>query len=115
MVDKYEYQRLVKEPNTDEEKLDKNGKKIFKPKYVKFKIDSDYNTKNISSVFFLKKVDENGKKTVTKLNVKTMSDLDDYIKWNTTIKIIASVAKMWFSKSGDAKTKKKRLWFNIKS
>ncbi len=114
MIDKYEFQKLVKEPNVEEDKLDKNGKKVFKPKYIKFKIDTDYNTKNINSVFFLKKVDENGKKTVTKLNVKTMSDLDDYIKWNTTVKIIASVAKMWFSKSADAKTKKRDFGLALK-
>lgn len=114
MIDKYEFQKLVKEPNVDEDKLDKNGKKVFKPKYIKFKIDADFNTAIIKSVFFLKKVDENGKKTVTKLNVKTMSDLDDYIKWNTTVKIIGSVAKMWFSKSADAKTKKRDFGLALK-
>ncbi len=98
----YTYQPLVRQPfdfaeeydSEDEEEQNNNNK--FDS--CKIKLDIDFNTKKIMTSFFLKDTD---KKTVKKLAIKKVSDLDEHITFESTIRMVVTTDKLWASKGGN--------------
>jgi hypothetical protein len=97
----YDYTPIVRKPQEviplDDD--DDNKPKVSsndKPHYAKVKINTDWQSKEVSTTVFLR---EDG--VPVKQEVKTVSDLANIVTWNSTIKMICCCNKLWFGKSAD--------------
>ena len=105
-IDKHQYIPIVRDPflqeiesDDDEEtqvkKNEKNGKKL---KYMKVKLDVDYTTKKVKTLIYRRLTKEEQEKTNKKreqVHVDTMTDVADLITFNSVVKIIVMINKMW--------------------
>lgn len=96
----YTYESLVRKPlDLEDYEYDDEQAKNEKFDYCKIKLDVDYNTKKIITSFFIK---DTNKKTVKKVNIGTVSDLDKYLTFGSSIRMFVTTDLFWASK-GNAK------------
>lgn len=111
-ADKYIYSSLVKTPQDhvliDEDDDDYKDTKKRKPKekynYTKAKFDIDFNTKELNTVVYktLGEVEsrEKGKKR-EQVDIKTMDQLANFVKFNSTVRLLIMVNKLWAATTAD--------------
>ena len=103
----YKYVPLVREPIELEgielkqhiAKLEKAGKKYVKrdkPLYCKVKFDTDYNTKELETRIF-DATDKNS--PPEELEIQTITELTHHVRYQSTIRMIISVNKLWAQKT----------------
>jgi hypothetical protein len=102
LKDKYVYSPIVKVPEDTDD-----GKK--KLEYAKFKLSVDWDTKNVDTQLYVR---EDGKPVHKK--VKTVTDVAQFVTWNSVINCGVACNKLWFSKSADAKTKTRTFGVSFK-
>lgn len=109
-----DYTSIVREPQenegdfSDDEKSSKSksgkAKKTYpKYKYVKVKLDVDFNTKDILTPIYV--VNEETKE-MERVNVKSVSDVEKYFTWNCTAQFVIMPNKMWVMKTKDKSGKR---------
>ncbi|GAI96933.1 unnamed protein product, partial [marine sediment metagenome] len=93
----YTYQPLVRQPFEDEYDSDDEKEQNNKFDNCKIKLDIDFNTKNIMTSFFIK---DTNKKTVKKVNIGKVSDLEEHLTFGSSIRMVVTTDKLWASKGG---------------
>jgi len=110
----YDYTPIVRKPqeviplDDDDEDKPKASSSSDKPQYAKVKINTDWQSKEVSTTVFLR---EDG--VPVKQEVKTVTDLANIVTWNSTIKMICCCNKLWFGKSAD-KTGRRQFGISFK-
>jgi len=99
----FAYQPIIREPQ-EEEAVDeendtkaKSGEKTEKKpkfKYFKVKLDREYGTDEILTKVFVKRKTDDGFE-LSQVNVKTETELEEYLTWGSTIRMIVLVNKLW--------------------
>ena len=91
----YEYVPLIKdipeEVEEDPENPKDPNKKMRKHPLIKFKFETDNDTKIITTTIF--KVENKVRKEVD--NINNINDLEEYIKYNSKIRVIFRFVKLW--------------------
>lgn len=116
-AEKFEYQPTLREPSTSNDLVEDNMKDhVERPWFCKFKLQTDFTTKELStSVFICDGIDESGKAiSLRKENVKTVTDLCVYHNWRCVSRYIFRPIKMWAAKSADKKTGKRMYGLTFK-
>lgn len=102
---KYKYVPIVREPQEiDDDKLEdlKNEAaekgKTYTPrvreKYCKINFSTNYETKELDTIVF-----DSTSGTPEEIDVKSMTELADNVKWQSTVRMIIMVNKVWAAKS----------------
>lgn len=76
---------------------DKKEEKKERMKYAKIKFATDFNTHELKTYVFSR---ENGTPELCK-EVKTITDLTEYLKWNSVCQFLITASKVWYAKSKD--------------
>ena len=120
---KYKYLRLVKEPNdNDDDDIDDNNKEKKEKKvrfeFCKLKFDVDYKVspsdvkegeKRILTTLF---VNNNGKPE--QVDIATISDMEKYVPWNSSVRLICSLSHIWAEKNPKKKGELREYAFKVK-
>jgi hypothetical protein len=113
----YKYQPIVRcaqeKDDEDEEDLDDSKtKKQYTPgpRFIKVKIDLDWETKNIKSKVFVK--DEEGKR-VPVTGVTDLDEFNKYVRYQSNVCIVMILNKLYSSKNKVGETKKYGATFKI--
>lgn len=121
----FTYQKIVREPleNLDElvdgeEEEDKKDKKDTKDskdskprmKYAKIKFNTEFPSGELKTFVFVR---EDGTPRLHD-EIKSVTDLTEYFKWNSKCQFVISASKVWFSKSADQKTKTRSYGISFK-
>jgi len=116
MSQTYDYNTIVKRPQEkDEDEDDDNNKnkkskiEIKRPEYMKAVFDLDYNTSRVNTKIIYKNGEE---KTI--VEIETLKEAEQYIKWMGKNKYIITPNKIYLSKSKDNKTGKKYYGMTFK-
>ena len=111
---KYRYSRIVKEPNEVDE--DVNPKAASKPKtekykFCKVKLDTQFddNRKITTSVFLM----EDGKPVIQD-HVTTVSDVEQYLAWNSSGRFVIMMNKLWAEKQSKKKGELREFGISLK-
>ena len=102
----YEYIPLVRIPEIDteiEQKLDKKGDPVYRPPFIKFKLDLEYNSTNKLKV----KLFERFEGERTKIEITSFDDLLHHVKFLSKLRFIISFAKIYAMKTKNGSEKKK--------
>jgi hypothetical protein len=102
----YEYIPLVRIPEIDteiEQKLDKKGDPVYRPPFIKFKLDLEYNSTNKLKV----KLFECYQGERTKIDITSFDDLLNHVKFLSKLRFIISFAKIYAMKTKNGSEKKK--------
>lgn len=91
---KYRYNPLIKTPHQQEDE-DGNVVGYQKFNYCKVNFCTDHNTGNLKTSAFRKK--NNGDVQLFE-NMKTVSDLNEYLRWSSTARFAITINKMWANK-----------------
>ena len=95
----YDYTPIVRK-SQDLIPLDDDGKeskvKSDKPMYAKIKINTDWQSGEVTTTVFVR---EDG--VPVKQEVSTVSDMAALVTWQSTIQMIGAANKLWFGKSAD--------------
>jgi len=101
----FRYQPIVREPQTtDDLELieDDEGKKEAsakpRPKYCKFRFDTEYPSRNIRTAFYVKNTDPKASKKIEQKSLKTATELEDYLTWGSKVRMIVMANKLWAAK-----------------
>jgi hypothetical protein len=98
---KFNYKSIVRDP-VEEETMEEEpkDKKEKKPKFQfwKAKLDLAYPTGEIQTTIF-KRDPENPTAKPEKVSVKTPTDLSEYLTWNSKVRMIVMMNKMWADKN----------------
>jgi hypothetical protein len=105
VAESYNYQEIVREPEND---MEEDGA-IFKPKYMKLKIDTDYNTGDVKTRIMVK--EESGRKKLD--DIKTITDLTKYIRYKSNIRMVVTINKLYATRAKVGDKKKYGLTFKI--
>lgn len=104
-VDKnFRYQPIIREPiDSDELELveddsKKTGDRRPRPKYCKFKIDTDYKTGKINTKIFIKDA-QDPKKRGEEVAVETVTDLEKYLNYQCHVRMVILANKLYVDKS----------------
>jgi hypothetical protein len=100
----YTYSKLVREPSVKDEmdEINENEKKDTKKeerekfKYCKLKFDLSFPDKEIVTQVY---VNRDGKPV--RVPIKNATELDEYLKWGSTIRCIVIMNKLWAAKAKD--------------
>ena len=116
----FKYKSIVREPQESdaiEDPKEKSDKpKRPKCKFWKARLDTDFDTgRIITSVFVKDPSNPTAKPTLQK--VDTVTDLEKYMPWGSTVRFIVMMNKLWAEKNpkGDVKTRQYGLSFKILS
>jgi hypothetical protein len=93
LAQSYRYSPIVKTPQKDDEDVNDNNKD--KPRYIKVKINSDFETDKILTNVFVKE----GSERVPVADIVDIDDMSQYIRYNSTIKALISIDKSYMMKS----------------
>lgn len=121
VASKYEINPLAKDPPVIDEdappKLDKNGKPYEegpRHKYVKVRLNTDYDTGKIITHIYVRKSDDPEARP-EKIYPETVTELTKYLTWNSSIRMVVTVTKLWGEKTKkDAKAKFKQAGLILK-
>lgn len=95
----YDYTPIVRKPQEAIPLDDDEGEskpKSEKPMYAKIKINTDWQSGDVTTTVFVR---EDG--APVKQEVKTVTDMANLVTWQSTIQMICSANKLWFGKSAD--------------
>lgn len=119
---KYKYLRLVKEPNDNDDDIDDNNKekkeKRVKFEFCKLKFDVDYKVshsdvkegeKRILTTLF---VNNTGKPE--QVDIATISDMEKYVPWNSSVRLICTLSHIWAEKNPKKKGELREYAFKVK-
>lgn len=121
VASKYELNPLAKDPPVVDEdappRLDKNGKP-YEPgpryQYVKVRLNTDFDTGKITTHMYLRKLDDPEARP-EKIYPETVTELSKYVTWNSSIRMVVTVTKIWGEKTKkDAKSKFKQAGLILK-
>ncbi len=117
----FTYQPMVREPQEQEEELGSDedseeevaskakkgdGEKADRFDYCKVKLDVSWGSGELETKFFVKEAGEDGKKKrPEEVKCKTVSELDNYLTWGSTIRMMVMVNKFWAQKTKQNGTK----------
>jgi hypothetical protein len=100
--DKYTYEPCFRSPqeqdDDDEEEDNKNKKKSNLPilNYMKIKIDSNFESKQIKSTVFESKFDtEQNKEVRIKKDIETIDDFANIVRWRSDIRMVVKPSHLW--------------------
>lgn len=105
VAEAYHYQEIVREPEND---MEDEGA-TFKPKYMKLKIDTDYNTGDVKTRIMVK--EDSGRKKLD--DVKTITDLTKYIRYKSNVRMVVTINKLYATRAKVGDKKKYGLTFKI--
>lgn len=105
VAETYNYQPIVREPENDIE--DENT--TFKPKYMKLKIDTDYNTGELKTRIMVK--EDSSRKRLD--DIKTITDLTKYVRYKSNIRMVITINKLYATRAKVGDKKKYGLTFKI--
>ena len=105
IAETYNYQPIVREPEND---MEEDGA-TFKPKYMKLKIDTDYNTGDVKTRIMVK--EETGRKKLD--DIKTITDLTKYVRYKSNIRMVVTINKLYATRAKVGDKKKYGLTFKI--
>lgn len=105
IAEAYNYQTIVREPEND---MEEEGA-TFKPKYMKLKIDTDYNTGDVKTRIMVK--EDSGRKKLD--DVKTITDLTKYVRYKSNIRMVVTINKLYATRAKVGDKKKYGLTFKI--
>ena len=95
----YDYTPIVRKPqeaiSLDDEEGDSKPKSD-KPMYAKIKINTDWQSGDVTTTVFVRE-----DSTPVKQEVKTVTDMANLVTWQSTIQMICAANKLWFGKSAD--------------
>jgi len=110
----YSYQPIVREPTDqeDELKLVVDDKKKNKPKTelfksCKFKLATNYEDGSVTTKVYVKDQNDSTKRG-QEVQIKTVSDLDKYVNYNSKVRMVVNVNKLYASKAKMQKDDKYR-------
>ena len=95
----YDYTPIVRKPQEAIPLDDEEGEskpKSDKPMYAKVKINTDWQSGDVTTTVFVR---EDG--LPVKQEVKTVTDMANLVTWQSTIQMICAANKLWFGKSAD--------------
>ena len=105
----YKYQPIVREPvvNDDLAQIVDDDKKTEgeqkeRCNYFKVKLDTEYQTGKINTLVFLKTKDSDGKVSREKIEIGTVTDLEQYISLGCSVRLVLMANKLWVAKNKDA-------------
>jgi hypothetical protein len=113
----YDYTPIVRKPqeqiplddDDDGESTKKQSSSSSeKPLYAKIKISTDFESGDVNTTVFLR---EEG--VPVKQEVKTVTDMASLVTWQSTVQMICSCNKLWFSRSAD-KTGRRQYGISFK-
>jgi len=93
----YKYIPIVRTPQVeeDEDEDSNKGAPKAKPRYIKLKIDSDYETNNVLTKCFVKE----GSERIPCVDIVTVDDLLKYVRFQSTIKFLVLLNRTYMSKN----------------
>lgn len=103
---KYMYQPIIRE---SEESESKDGKKYYRPDYMKAKLMVDFDTKNITTNIFKRNENGEGPKR-EKVDTDMLEDVEKYIKFGNDVKYVLTPSKIW---AGTNPTKRYGIGFKV--
>ena len=112
-ANKYKYIKLVKEAaEADEDDGNANGKpKQERFRFCKVKFDTDFNdNRRIMTTVFL---NENGKPELAE-NTNTVTDVAEYLTWNSMGRFVIMMNKLWAEKNAKKKGEPKEFGITLK-
>jgi len=105
----YKYSPIIKEPREEEDET----KSKDKMKYIKIKFDTDFNNnRDITTSIF---VNNEFGKPIYVSDIKTVTDVAEHVTWNSTIKLIIIVNKLWAEKTAKKKDEPKEFSLSLKA
>lgn len=119
---KFVYVPIVRDPSSDEDKIivmkpsEEQQEKKEKFKFWKAKLDSEFPSGKVLTTVFIKDPNDPTIKP-EKVKVDSPSDLEKYLNWNSKVKMIIMMNKMWADKTPKEKgaDRKYGLGFKILS
>lgn len=99
---KYSFTTCVKEPQEPEELEDaSDNKKERKPKhkYWRAKFDLSYPEQKILTKVYVRRTNENGQVTREQVPVTNATEMSEYLKWGSRIRMIVMMNKLWAEKT----------------
>lgn len=98
-------EKMQEEDEEDNSKSNSNANK----KWCIFKFKTDHNTGNITTKVFI-----NNNNKITPLNATTVTDIEQYLKWGSTIRMIVHMNKAWFEKIKNLNTNHRQCGLTFK-
>jgi hypothetical protein len=95
----YDYTPIVRKPQEAISMDDEEGEakpKSDKPMYAKIKINTDWQSGDVTTTVFVR---EDG--SPVKQEVNTVTDMATLVTWQSTVQMICAANKLWFGKSAD--------------
>ena len=123
LIKTFQYKSIVREPGEAEdlgliqEPSNKKTSKfppIEKCDFWKARLDLTYPEGLVQTSVFIKDA-ENPKNQPTKVDISSVTDLSSYLTWNSKVRMIVMVNKMWADKNPKDKVRKFGLAFKILS
>jgi hypothetical protein len=123
----YSYKPIIREPRKkdelelieEEENQDKDGKpqeEKVKYKFWRAKFDISYEDKKILTPIFVRDPSAPEEERVRKVEVSTATDLEEYVTWNSEVRLIVMANKLWAEKNkkdANAKFREYAISFKI--
>lgn len=116
-AEKFEYQPIVRTPQkSDDLDEEKEGMEVEKPDYMKFKLMTNFETKELqTAVYTCEEIDESGKAINTmKTDVKTVTDLCEYHNFLCVSRYIFRMVKLWAARNANKDTGKRMFGVSFK-
>ena len=101
---------IVEDDDEGDEVEDKRKEKNAKPRYIKVKIDNDYETSNVLTKCFVK----DGNERIQVADIVTVDDLMKYVRYNSHVRVLISVVKTYTSKNKLGNSEYKNYGVTIK-
>ena len=101
---------IVEDDDEGDEVEDKRKEKNAKPRYIKVKIDNDYETNNVLTKCFVK----DGNERIQVADIVTVDDLMKYVRYNSHVRVLLSVVKTDMSKNKLGNSEYKNYGVTIK-
>ena len=101
---------IVEDDDEGDEVEDKRKEKNAKPRYIKVKIDNDYETSNVLTKCFVK----DGNERIQVADIVTIDDLMKYVRYNSHVRVLISVVKTYMSKNKSNNSEYKNYGVTIK-
>lgn len=86
---KYNYIPSVRTTPVDEEEDDE------KPPYMKIKMDTSYPDDEVKTEVWLSTLKENGKRERTRMDVSTVDEFSEHVRYQSNVRIIMRPVKLW--------------------
>ena len=113
-LDKYQYIPLVKIPAPKDEDEEDDGKGE-KPPHMKLRLDVTWPDVGIKTEVYLSTMKENGKRERTRVQVSTVDEISEYVRYKCNYSPIIEPVKMWLDKKPKMGSDKIQYGITIKT